>query len=114
MLFSPRMSLLGLLIGLALGSTEARAGAGQLEELETYFQGLKSGSTIRLDLENGTLVEGKFTTYDEYYGRIWVVPDASAGGLFQGRSVRLSSIRHVDAGPSAPTPSVQQVLEVDY
>lgn len=81
-------------------------------DVERFFDGLERGVYLRLELKNGSSIQGRFSNYDEYYERIWLVPDQDEGTLFRAKSIRLSSIRHAEsARPEPPKPILQAMEE---
>ena len=102
--------LLVLLLSGTLQIASAKSGVPD-QDIENFFSGLKKGDYLRVELQNGSTVIGKFTEYDDYNGRLWLTPDDDTGGLFGGKSVRLTSIRHIELTDAAPKPSIIESVE---
>lgn len=95
----------------SLAVASGNAGAPD-RDVENFLRGLKRGAYVRLDLRNGGSIQGRFSDYDEYYGRVWVAPEKDEGGLFRARSVRLSSIRRAEpARPESSQSLVDAMLD---
>jgi hypothetical protein len=87
---------------------------GASQDLENTFQGLKKGAFIRLEMQNGSSIQGRFSAYDDYYGRVWLTPEKDEGTLFRTKSIRLSSIRHVETIRLEPPKALADALMDPY
>jgi hypothetical protein len=71
------------------------------EQLAESLQQVRRGTFVTVKLLNGSVMPGLFQSYDDYYEKLWLVPKGDAG-VFQSRSVRLSSIESVEVSRRPP------------
>jgi hypothetical protein len=64
------------------------------DQLEDFFMPMKKGTPIELTLEKGKIVHGLFSSYDDYYDTVWIVPQRSEQGIFREKSIKLTGIKH--------------------
>jgi hypothetical protein len=67
--------------------TPAKAGA-----LDDFFSGLKKGTPVEIVLDKGKTVKGLFSSFDNYYDTVWIVPRGEHGAFTQ-KSYKLAGIR---------------------
>jgi hypothetical protein len=83
------------------------------DQLVSYFEGLKKGTPVELTLDKGKVVKGIFSSYDDYYGMVWLVPQGDQGILSQ-KGFKLSGIRGVKAWDKRESASLEQMGSSDY
>ncbi len=93
--------LAGMLIGvgrfgfaaesLTPATTAAAMGA---EAVEQFVVPLKRGTPIELTLSKGKVLKGLFSSYDDYYETLWIVPQGERG-VFNEKGIKLSGIYKV-------------------
>ena len=98
-----------------LPSQEAAMGQ---EQLENFFTHQKRGTPLQLTLDKGKVIKGLFSSYDDYYETVWLVPQGQQG-VFTQKGYKLAGIRHValwDKKGSSPkgNPSPEGLGSDDY
>ena len=83
------------------------------EQLVTYFEQLQRGAPVELTLDKGKTVKGIFSSYDDYYGMVWLVPQGNAGLLSQ-KGFRISGIKSVRSWNKNDPASLEQMGSNDY
>ena len=63
------------------------------DKLVDFFEHLKKGTPVELTLDKGKTVKGLYSSYDDYYDSVWIVPKGEQG-MFTEKSFKLSGIRH--------------------
>lgn len=77
------------------------------EDLINLFEQQKKGSLLEVVLRDGSLIKGLFSSYDDFYGTLWLYPKGQ-GGFFKEKSYRIDSIksaRIIDKKSLQKTPS---------
>ena len=76
------------------------------DQVEDFFLHQKKGMPVQLTLDKGRVVRGLFSSYDDYYETIWIVPRDGEKGVFNQKGYKLAGVRHAafwDVKTSAPT-----------
>lgn len=61
------------------------------EEVEQFLAPLKRGTPVELTLSKGKVIRGLFSSYDDYYETVWIVPQGERG-VFNEKGIKLSGI----------------------
>jgi len=83
------------------------------DQLVSYFESQKKGTPLELTLDKGKVVKGIFSSYDDYYGMVWLVPQGDQGLLSQ-KGFKLSGIKGVNAWNRRDPASLEQMGSHDY
>ena len=83
------------------------------EQLVSFFEQQKKGTPIEMTLDKGKVIDGVFSSYDDYYGMVWLV---SRGGdsLMNQKGYRVSGIRHVALWKKEKPVTMEQMGSGDY
>ena len=63
------------------------------DQLEAFFAGLKKGAPVQLTFDRGRVVKGVFSSYDDYYQTVWIVPRQGEKGFFNQKGYKLGGIQ---------------------
>jgi len=62
------------------------------DQLVSFFERQRKGTPLEITLQKGKVVRGLFSSYDDYYGTVWLVPRGDPG-VFSQKGYRVSGIR---------------------
>jgi hypothetical protein len=63
------------------------------DELTAFFLKQKKGTPVQLTLSKNKIANGLFSSFDEYYETVWLIPQGEKG-VFQAKGYRLSGIHN--------------------
>jgi hypothetical protein len=83
------------------------------EQLEDFFEKQSKGTPIELTLDKGKVVDGVFSSYDDYYGTVWLTSHGG-DGLLNQKGFRIAGIRNVALWDKEKPATMEQMGTSDY
>ena len=77
---------------LGVDPTPVREEIMSQDKLLEFIEHLKKGTPLQLKLDKGKVVKGLFSSYDDYYESVWLVPQGEKG-VFTEKSYKIAGIR---------------------
>jgi hypothetical protein len=66
------------------------------EQVESFISNLKKGAPVEITLAKGHQVKGVFSSYDDYYETVWLIPQGDPG-MFKEKGLKISGIKSITA-----------------